>query len=123
MLGESRLNVYVLGADLSPRQRERIQAQVQTGLRSLPAWVFDLLRQRIDALGVASLPLLIEPQAASNTHRVLSLGRIESRPTVKLTPRIAEGQIAWGQGLPHLLAKAIAYIIAPDESSHDFWRL
>jgi len=123
MLGESRLNVYVLGSNLSPRQRERIQAQVQTGLRSLPAWMFDLLRQRIDALAVANLPLLIEPQLSSDTHRVLSLGRIESRPAAKLTPRVDGGQIEWGQDLPQLLAKAIAYVVAPEKSSDDFWRL
>jgi hypothetical protein len=54
MLNESRLNIYVRGSDLSRRQRERIQAQVRTGLRSLPTWVFDLLRERIDALGIAN---------------------------------------------------------------------
>jgi len=30
MLGESRLNVYILGDSLTARQHERIQAQVQT---------------------------------------------------------------------------------------------
>jgi len=122
MQGESRLNVYVLGPKLSPRQRERFQAQVQTALRSLPGSVFDLLRQRIDALGVMNLPLLIEPQPAPNAHRVLSLGRIESRPAVKLMPRLVADEIDWGQDLPHLLAKAIAYVIAPDQDSQDFWR-
>jgi hypothetical protein len=122
MLGESRLNVYVLGSKLSPRQRERIQAQVQTALRSLPGWMFDLLRQRIDALGVMNLPLLIEPQQAANSHRVLSLGRIGSRPAVKVMPRLVAAEIDWGQDLQHMLAKAIAYIIAPDQASDDFWR-
>jgi len=122
MLDESRLNVYVLGSKLSPRQRERIQAQVQTALRSLPKWVFDLLRQRIDALGVMNLPLLIEPQPAAKSHRVLSLGRIESRPAVKLTPHLVVDEIDWGQGPKHLLAKAMAYIVAPDETAVDFWQ-
>jgi hypothetical protein len=122
MLGESRLNVYVLGSNLSPRQRERIQAQVQTGLRSLPGWAFDLLRQRIDALGAMNLPLLIEPQPAVNLHRVLSLGHIDSRPAVKLMPHLVADQIDWGQDLRHLLAKAIAYIVTPDEDEADFWR-
>lgn len=121
MLGESRLNVYVLGSELSRRQRERIQAQVQTGFRSLPPWLFDLLRQRLDALGLSSLPLIIEPQPATSPHRVLSLGRIESRPAVKLTPALAEDRIDWGQDLPHLLAKAIAFVIAPDDAGSDFW--
>jgi len=122
MLGESRLNVYVLGSNLSPRQRERIQAQVQTGLRSLPAWVFDFLRERMDALGVTSLPLIIQPQPASSPHPVLSLGRIESRPAVKLMPRLVVDKIDWGQALRPLLAKAIAYVIAPDQACDDFWR-
>lgn len=122
MQGESRLNVYVLGSKLSPRQRERLQAQVQTALRSLPGSVFDLLRQRIDALGVMNLPLLIEPQPGANSHRVLSLGRIESRPAVKLMPRLVADEIEWGQDLRHLLAKAIAYIVAPGEDEADFWR-
>jgi hypothetical protein len=122
MLNESRLNIYVLGSDLSRRQRERIQAQVHTGLRSLPTWVFDLLRQRIDALGIANLPLIIEPQTAGSTHRVLSLGRIEARPTVKLTPRLLAEGLDWGQDLTRLLAKAVAYVTAPDERDTDFWR-
>jgi hypothetical protein len=122
MLDESRLNVYVLGSKLSPRQRERIQAQVQTALRSLPPWVFDLVRRRIDALGVMNLPVLIEPQPAAKSHRVLSLGSIESRPAVKLMPQLVVAEIDWGQDLRHLLAKAMAYIVAPDETAVDFWQ-
>jgi hypothetical protein len=122
MLDEFRLNVYVLGSKLSPRQRERIQAQVQTALRSLPPWVFDLLRQRIDALGIMNLPLVIEPQPPANPHQAISLGQIESRPAVKLLPRLVADEIDWGQGLRHLLAKAMAYIVAPDETAVDFWQ-
>jgi len=122
MLNESRLNIYVRGSDLSRRQRERIQAQVHTGLRSLPTWVFDLLRERIDALDIANLPLIIEPQTAGSTHRVLSLGRIEDRPAVKLTPRLLAEGLDWGQDLTRLLAKAVAYVMAPDERDTDFWQ-
>lgn len=122
MLSESRLNIYILGSDLSPRLRERIQAQVQTALRSLPPWVFDLIRRRIDALGVANLPLIIEPlAAAADGSRVLSLGRTESRPAVKLTPRLHRDGVDWGQDLRRLLAKAAAYISAPAEDDTAFW--
>ena len=69
-----------------------------------------------------NLPLLIEPQPGANSHRVLSLGRIESRPAVKLMPRLVADEIDWGQDLRHLLAKAIAYIVAPAEDEADFWR-
>lgn len=122
MPAESRLNIYILGSELPPRLRERIQAQVSTGLRSLPSWAFDLLRQRIDALGVSSLPLIIEPQsAASGNAKVLSLGRIELRPAVKLSPRLDENSIDWGQDLRRLLAKAAGYICAPTDDDRDFW--
>jgi hypothetical protein len=122
MRDESRLNVYVLGSKLSPRQRERIQAQVQTALRSLPPWVFDLIRRRIDALGVMNLPLMIEPQPPAKPHQAISLGQIESRPAVKLMPRLVADDIDWGQDLRHLLSKAMAYIVAPDETAVDFWQ-
>jgi len=88
----------------------------------MPRWVFDLLRQRIDALGIANLPLIIEPQTAGSTHRVLSLGRIEARPTVKLTPRLRAEGLDWRQDLTRLLAKAVAYVTASDERDTDFWR-
>jgi hypothetical protein len=121
MLGESRLNIYVLAPDLSSRQRERLQAQVNTALRSLPRSLFDLLQQRIETLGVTSFPLLIEPQPPDASFRALSLGRIESRPAVKLTPRLRPGGVDWGQDLNRLLAKAIAWILAPDETESAFW--
>ena len=123
MLAESRLNIYILGSDLPPRQRERTQTQVSTALRSLPSWVFDLARHRIDALGVSNLPLIIEPQSApAGRLKVLSLGRIESRPSVKLTPRLGRDGIEWGQDLRRLLAKAVAYISAPGDDDGDFWQ-
>jgi len=117
MLGESRLNIYVLGPDLSSRQRERIQAQISTGLRSLPRWLFDLLQQRIEALGVTSLPLIIEPQPPATPFRALSLGRVESRPAVKLTPRLRPDGVDWGQDLSRLLAKAIAWVLSHQTTS------
>jgi hypothetical protein len=54
--------------------------------------------------------------------RVLSLGRIEARPAVKLTPRLHAEGMDWGQDLTRLLAKGIAYGTAPDERDTDFWR-
>src|SRR6266540_388779 len=123
MLVESGLNIYILGSDLTHRQRQRIQAQVRTALRSLPTWLFDLVRERIDALGVANLPLIIEPLSAARQHsQVISLGRIDSRPTVKLTTKLRRNGIDWGQDLRRLLAKAVAYISAPGSDSSDFWR-
>jgi len=122
VLGESQLNVYILGADLTPRQRERIQAQVQTALRSLPGWVFQLVSQRIAALGVRNLPLIIEPQALSEApSQVISLGRIESRPAVRLMPRLSEERLEWGQDHRYLVAKAVAYMAAPEISEESFW--
>ncbi|HEV8575205.1 MAG TPA: hypothetical protein VGR43_10930 [Dehalococcoidia bacterium] len=122
MLGESRLNIYVLAPDLSSRQRERIQAQIATGLRSLPQWVFALLQQRIETLGSTNLPLIIEPQSSAVPFQVLSLGRVESRPAVKLTPRLSPEGVDWGQDLRRLLAKAIAWILAPEDIDSPFWR-
>lgn len=55
MLGESRLNVYVLGDNLSPRQREWIQAQIQAALQSVPQWTLDLVDGRIEEVRVGNL--------------------------------------------------------------------
>ncbi len=120
MLGESRLNVYILGADLTPRQQERVQAQMQTALRSLPAWAFQLLTKRIEALGVPNVPLIIEPQTAPGSQ-VLSLGNVENRPAVRLLPRLRQNRIDWGQDRIYLLAKAVAYMAAPASSETGFW--
>ena len=54
VLDESQLNVYVLDSNLSPRQKERLQAQVLTALRSLPPWMFGLLTRRLDTDKVAN---------------------------------------------------------------------
>ncbi len=123
MLSESRLNVYILGAELTPRQRERIQSQVQTALRSLPAWAFGLLRGRIEEMGAQNLPLIIEPSAQrDNDRKVMSFGRIESRPAVRLMPRLLDEGVDWGHDHRYLLAKAVAYMATPAQESHgDFW--
>jgi len=121
MLGESQLNVYVLSDRLTPRQRQRIQAQVQTALRSIPSWVFELLRARIDALGVQNLPFIVEPQVEASPH-VLSLGMIESRPAVRLLPEMLTNEVEWGQDIRYLVAKAVAYMAAPPPADNQFWR-
>ncbi len=122
MPGESQLNVLIAGADLSPRQCERIQAQVQAGLRSLPRWVFDLLRARIAALGVQDLPLIVEPRTQRDRERVMSLGQMNGRPAVRLRPRVAGEAVDWGQDRRYLLAKAVAFLAAPpEETGRDFW--
>lgn len=122
MLGESQLNVYVLGADLTPRIRERLQAQVQTALRSLPAWTVRLLKRRIDELGVPNLPLIVEPVASDITpSRSLGLGHIEGRPAARLMPRVAADRIEWLQEPRYLLAKAVAYMAAPGVENGGFW--
>lgn len=122
MLGESQLNVYILGADLTPRQRERIQAQVQAALRLLPPWAFQLVTRRIADLGVRNLPLVIEPQADdSASPKVLSLGHIGERPAVRLMPRLRESSLDWGQNQRYLVAKAVAYLAAPEPKDSIFW--
>jgi len=122
VLGESQLNVYILGADLTSRQRERIQAQVQAALRSLPPWAFQLVSRRIEALGVRNLPLVIEPRTGGSvSSQVLSLGHIEERPAVRLMPRLRESGVDWGQNQRYLVAKAVAYLAAPEPLDAIFW--
>jgi hypothetical protein len=122
VLGESRLNVYILGDRLSARQRERVQAQVQTALRAVPQWAFALLDRRLDELGVRNFPLIIEPVPADHSeNRSLSFGDIESRPAVKLMPRMTAGNISWGQDRRYLVLKAVAYLASPAASDTSFW--
>jgi hypothetical protein len=122
VLGESQLNVYILGADLTPRQRERIQAQVQAALRSLPPWAFQLVTERIETLGVRNLPLIVEPQTDdSASARVMSMGHIEGRPAVRLMPRLRQSNVDWGQDQRYLIAKAVAYLAAPAAADVGFW--
>jgi hypothetical protein len=116
------LNVYILGDSLSARQRERVQAQVQTALRVVPQWAFALLDRRIDELGVRNFPLIIEPVPADDSeNRALSFGDIESRPTVKLMPRVTAEGISWGQDQRYLVLKAVAYLASPPGNDASFW--
>ena len=122
MLGDSQLNVYIVGDSLTPRHRQRIQAQLQTALRSLPDWAFGLLRRRLQELGAANLPLIVEPQAGPESGpQALGLGHIEGRPAVRLMPHLRADGIDWRQDLPYLLGKAVAYLAAPPVSDSDFW--
>ncbi len=116
MRRDSQLNVYVVGDDLSPRQRQRLQAQLETALQALPRWCFDLLRDRLAASGAQSFPLVVEPQPAlparpgsraegpaggrqavptgrqavptGRQALPLSLGRLQGRPAAYLRPRL-----------------------------------
>ncbi len=122
MPGESQLNVYILGSDLSPRQRERLQAQVQAGLRSLPPWTLGLVSRRIEELGVRNLPLIVEPaEAGEGSWQALGLGELDGRPAVRLRPRLRGSEVDWGQDRPRLIAKAVAYLAAPDATDRGFW--
>jgi len=122
MLDESQLNVYVLDSNLSPRQRERLQAQMLTALRSLPRWVFGLLSQRLESLDVRNLPLIVEARGADDpSSRVISFGEIEGRPSTRLMPRILDDGIEWEQDARLLAAKAAAYMARPAEGD-GFWQ-
>ena len=121
-MNESRLNVFILGDKLSAREKERLQAQLQTAIRTLPQWTLDLLQRRIDELGIRNLAVIIEPKAEGKANgQSLSLGEIEGRPAVRLTPRITESGLEWGQDRRYLLAKAVAYLATPPAGDYDFW--
>jgi hypothetical protein len=111
MQGDSRLNVSILDADISPRLRERLQAQVQTAIRSLPRWPFALLRDRMSELSVTGLQLIVEPVHSTEPSHPLGLGEIEGRPAARLRPRVTAGKIEWGQDLRYLVAKALGYLL------------
>ena len=122
MLGDSQLNVYILGSGLTPHQRERLQAQVQTALRALPSWSLELLRRRVQLLGVPNLPLIVEPRAPADASRqVIGFGQVESRPAVRLMPRLDGDSVNWGQDARYLVAKAVAYLAAPAAEDTGFW--
>lgn len=120
MLSESRLNIYIAASDLKPRQRERIGAQVESALRSIPAWMLALLRRRLDEMQVSNALMIVEPQSDPG-HNAFDGGRIGDRPAFRLAPRIAGDTVDWGQDLRFLLAKGIAYLAAPSRKSEDFW--
>lgn len=122
MLGESRMNLYILGDSLSPRQRERLQAQVQTTLQSVPQWALNLLDRRIAELGVRNLPLIIEPVTGDTVDaRSLTYGDLDGRPAAKLIPRLSTDTIAWGQDRRYLFLKAVAYLVSPPAADGEFW--
>ncbi|MCH7523337.1 MAG: hypothetical protein IH920_06165 [Chloroflexi bacterium] len=54
MLSDSQLNVYIVGDNLSPRQRVQLQAQLDSALRALPQWCLDLVRAALDSGGRAA---------------------------------------------------------------------
>lgn len=121
MPGQSQLNVYIVGDSLTPRQRQRLQAQVQTALRSLPDWAFALLRRRLQELGLPNLPLIVEPGfSAEAGDQLMGLGEIEGRPAVRLMPRLRDEGVDWRQDQRYLVAKAVAYLAAPPASG-GFW--
>ncbi len=113
MLSDSHLNVYVIGADLSPRQRVQLQGQLDSALRSLPLWCLDLIRDSLAATGAKNFPIVVEPQPASGDALPLSLGNIEGRPAAYLRPTLDGDRIDWLQDRRYLVAKAAAYIVAP----------
>jgi hypothetical protein len=123
MLQRSHLNVYVIGADLSPRQRVQLQAQLESALRALPRWCLDLIRARLEATGAASFPLVIQPQPPDGDALPLSLGHADGRPAAYLRPRVDGDRIDWLQDRRYLAVKAAAHIAAPSAGEDPgFWR-
>jgi hypothetical protein len=123
MLSDSQLNVYIVGDDLSPRQRVQLQAQLDSALRALPQWCLDLVRAALERGGVRNFPLVVEPQPPGGDALPLSLGHIEGRPAAYLRPRLEGDRIEWPQDRRYLVAKAAAYVCLPPRyDAPDFWR-
>ncbi len=136
MLSDSQLNVYIVGDNLSPRQRVQLQAQLDSALRALPQWCLDLVRAALERSGARNFPIVVEPQPpggdAVPTGRQalpLSLGHIpdgpsgEGRPAAYLRPRLEGDRIEWPQDRRYLVAKAAAYVCAPlRDDAPDFWQ-
>ncbi len=130
MLSDSQLNVYIVGDNLSPRQRVQLQAQLDSALRALPQWCLDLVRAALERSGARNFPLVIEPQPpggdAVPTGRQalpLSFGHIEGRPAAYLRPHLEGDRIEWPQDRRYLVAKAAAYVcLPPRDDVSDFWR-
>ncbi|MBI1885175.1 MAG: hypothetical protein HYS09_02480 [Chloroflexi bacterium] len=121
MLRDSQLNVYVVGSDLSPRLRERLQAQVQSALRALPPWAFALLGQRLERLGQPSFTLVVEPQREA-APKALTFGTLGEKPAVRLLPLLRGEAIDWRQDRRYLAAKAVAYLCTPGrDEDKGFW--
>lgn len=122
MLGEPRLNVCILDPEITTHLSERLQAQVEAALRSLPHWSYKLLTRRMEELGVAGVPLIVEPvHGPTAPQRPLSLGRIDDCPAARLFPHISGESIEWGQDRRYLAAKALAFMAAPAPSAA-FWQ-
>jgi len=123
MLQDSQLNVYIVGDNLSPRQRVQLQAQLDSALRALPQWCLDLVRAALERRGARNFPLVVEPQPPGGDALPLSLGHIEGRPAAYLRPRLEGDRIEWLQDRRYLVAKAAAYVCAPPpDDAPDFWR-
>ncbi len=123
MLSDSQLNVYIVGDNLSPRQRVQLQAQLDSALRALPQWCLDLVRAALERSGARNFPLVIEPQPPGGDALPLSLGHIEGRPAASLRPRLEGDRIEWPQDRRYLVAKAAAYVCPPSrDDAPDFWR-
>jgi len=122
VISESHLNVYIIGEGLSPRAKERLQAQVQTALRFLSPWVFDLLQRRLAELGQRNFPLIVEPRP-TGSDQAISFGEIDGRPAVQLLPAVDGEAIDWYQDQRYLVAKAAGWFAAPaDEGFRARWR-
>ncbi len=122
MLSDSQLNVYIVGDNLSPRQRVQLQAQLDSALRALPQWCLDLVRAALERSGARNFPLVVEPQPPGGDALPLSLGHIEGRPAAYLRPRLEGDRIEWPQDRRYLVAKAAAYVCAPPhDDAPDFW--
>ena len=106
MLSDSQLNVYIVGDNLSPRQRVQLQAQLDSALRALPQWCLDLVRAALERSGARNFPLVIEPQPPGGDALPLSLGHIEGRPAAYLRPRLEGDRIEWLQDRRYLVASA-----------------
>jgi hypothetical protein len=125
MMGQSQIHVYIVAGEwLSPRLRERFQAEVQSALKAVPERAFMLLRSRLTTLGLSHFPFIVEPCAERGADsRVLSLGRLGDRPAVYLRPVLQGDGVDWRQERRWVVAKALAYLCLPDrEEDPDFWR-
>ncbi len=123
MLQDSQLNVYIVGDNLSPRQRVQLQAQLDSALRALPQWCLDLVRAALERSGARNFPLVVEPQPLGGDSLPLSLGHIQGRPAAYLRPRLEGDRIEWLQDRRYLVAKAAAYVCLPSpDDAPDFWR-
>lgn len=122
MLGESHLNVYILGSDIPPHIRERLQAQVQTALRRLPRWTLELVRRRIEEIGAPNFPLIVQPLGTDDPEeQIIGFGDVDGRPAVRLLPRVGDTEIDWGADAGRLMAKAVAYMVSPPRERREFW--